>query len=120
MAATLSLPVHNLPVQATPFIGRETALEALQQRLNSPEGLLITIIGPGGIGKTRLSLALAEKQIQPATAFVDGVYFISLAPITSPDTLVQTIAEGLDFPLSSVEEPVTAPAHLGDHVCSLE
>ncbi|MCB9078872.1 MAG: AAA family ATPase [Anaerolineaceae bacterium] len=107
LADSLALPIHNLPVQATPFIGRKTTLDDLQQRLDNPAGRLITIIGPGGIGKTRLSLALAEKQIQPATAFTDGVYFISLAPIASPDTLVQTIAEGLDFPLSSVEEPAT-------------
>ncbi|MCB0213930.1 MAG: tetratricopeptide repeat protein, partial [Anaerolineae bacterium] len=95
---------HNLPVQATPFIGRQDSLAGLQERLNNPEGRLITIIGPGGIGKTRLSLALAEKQLQPDSAFADGVYFIPLAPITSPETLVQTIAEGLDFSLSSTEE----------------
>lgn len=71
-----NIPPHNLPVQATPLIGREATLAALQQHLNAPELRLITILGPGGIGKTRLALALAERQLQPVTAFTDGVYFI--------------------------------------------
>ncbi len=100
-----SPPPHNLPIQATSFIGREAALDGLQQRLADPDVRLITIIGPGGIGKTRLSLALAERQLQSATAFSDGVFFISLAPIRSADMLIQTIAEGLAFPLASAEEP---------------
>ncbi|MCB0193618.1 MAG: tetratricopeptide repeat protein, partial [Anaerolineae bacterium] len=105
--AHLSLPAHNLPVQATPFIGRKSAVAGLQERLNTAAGRLITIIGPGGIGKTRLALAVAEKQLQPATAFADGVYFIALAPIHAPEALIQTVAEGLDFSLSSAEEPET-------------
>lgn len=99
-------PPHNLPIQATPFIGREAALDSLQQRLADPEVRLITIVGPGGIGKTRLALALAERQLQPTTLFADGIYFISLAPIRSAEAIVQTIAERLTFPLASAEEPV--------------
>ncbi|MCG3207711.1 MAG: hypothetical protein FOGNACKC_01311 [Anaerolineae bacterium] len=100
-----NIPPHNLPLQATPFIGREETLAALQQHLTTPEVRLITILGPGGIGKTRLALALAERQLQPATTFSDGIYFISLAPISSADSIVQTIAEGLAFPLASAQEP---------------
>ncbi len=102
-----STPPHNLPIQATSFIGREAALDGLQQRLADPDVRLMTIVGPGGIGKTRLSLALAERQLQPTTAFPDGVFFISLAPIRSANMLIQTIAEGLAFSLASAEEPVT-------------
>jgi predicted ATPase/DNA-binding SARP family transcriptional activator len=98
-------PPHNLPIQATPFIGREAALDGLQQRLVDPEVRLITIVGPGGIGKTRLALALAERQLQLATLFTDGIYFVSLAPIRSAEAIVQTIAERLAFPLASAEEP---------------
>ncbi len=100
-----NIPLHNLPVQATPFIGREETLAALQQHLNTPEVRLITILGPGGIGKTRLALALAERQLKPTTTFSDGIYFISLAPISSADSIVQTIAEGLAFPIASAQEP---------------
>ncbi|MDX1521304.1 MAG: BTAD domain-containing putative transcriptional regulator [Anaerolineae bacterium] len=112
-------PPHNLPIQATPFIGRESTLDGLQQRLADPAVRLITIVGPGGVGKTRLALAVAERQLKaerqptaqlpfhPAPVFSDGIYFISLAPIRSAEAIVQTIAEGLAFPLVSAEEPVT-------------
>lgn len=102
-----ALPPHNLPIQATPFVGRAAALAGLQQRLANPEVRLITIMGPGGIGKTRLALALAERQLKNAgmmPLFADGIYFISLAPIRSANTIAQTIAEGVAFPLTSAEE----------------
>ncbi len=112
-----SVPPHNLPVQATPFIGRTTDLADLDQRLADSDVRLITITGPGGIGKTRLALALAERQIQarpqllqpapvePGYHFSDGIYFVSLAPISSTDFIAQAIAEGLNFPLSTGEAP---------------
>ncbi len=105
LASEPARPPHNLPLQATPFIGREATLDGLQQRLSDPDVRLITIVGPGGIGKTRLALALAEQQLQPASLFTHGVYFISLAPIRSADAIAHTIAEGLACPLSSAEEP---------------
>lgn len=107
LSSTPALPPHNLPLQATPFIGRAAALDGLQQRLADPEVRLITIMGPGGIGKTRLALALAERQLKNAGAtpfFADGLYFVSLTPIRSADAIAQTIAEGLAFPLTSAEE----------------
>lgn len=100
-------PPHNLPIQATSFVGREAVLDGLHQRLADPDVRLMTIVGPGGIGKTRLSLALAERHLQSTAVFPDGVFFISLAPIRSASMLIQTIAEGLAFPLASAEEPVT-------------
>lgn len=110
-----SVPPHNLPVQATQFIGRATDLVDLDERLADPDVRLITITGPGGIGKTRLALALAERQlqtrlqllqpapVQPGHPFSDGIYFVSLAPISSTDFVAQAIAEGLNFPLSARE-----------------
>ncbi|MCB0209085.1 MAG: AAA family ATPase [Anaerolineae bacterium] len=98
---------HNLPVQATPFIGRESALNGLEQRLTDPDVRLITIVGPGGIGKTRLALALAERIVrstQLSSLFDDGIYFISLTPLSMGQAVVQAIAEGLAFPLTSAEE----------------
>ena len=102
-----SAPPHNLPVQATPFIGREDTLNGLQQRLIDPAVQLMTIVEPGGIGKTRLALALAKRQLQRPTPFSDGVYFVSLAPISAAESLAQTIAEGVDFPLASAQEPTS-------------
>ncbi|MCB0156179.1 MAG: AAA family ATPase, partial [Anaerolineae bacterium] len=100
---------HNLPPQSTPFIGREAALDNLQQRLNDPAVRLITIVGPGGIGKTRLALALAMRHLEPAAgsgaSFPDGIYFIALAPLSSADIIAQTIAAEIALPLTSTQEP---------------
>ena len=64
MGAENQIP-HNLPVQATPFIGRLTELEALAKLMADPAIRLVTIVGPGGMGKTRLGLAVAEQWITP-------------------------------------------------------
>lgn len=102
-------PPHNLQPQTTPFIGREDVLDDLQQRLSDPEVRLITIVGPGGIGKTRLALALAMRQLKPSPlpepSFADGVYFIALAPLSSAEVIAQTIAEAIALPLISTQEP---------------
>ncbi|MCB0165408.1 MAG: AAA family ATPase, partial [Anaerolineae bacterium] len=103
-------PPHNLPVLATPFIGRKAALDNLEQRLAAPDVRLMTIVGPGGIGKTRLALALAERYIQSpqfSTLCADGIYFIPLTPLRSDQAIVQAIAEGLALPLTAAGEPAT-------------
>src|SRR5579859_1388287 len=59
----LSAAPHNLPHQSTPFIGRDKELAAIARRLADPACRLLTVIGPGGIGKTRLALQAAEQQV---------------------------------------------------------
>ena len=54
---------NNLPAQSVPFIGRQTELKTLNELLSKSQTRLISITGPGGIGKTRLSLAAAESQL---------------------------------------------------------
>lgn len=90
----------NLPPERTPFVGRIDELKEIQQQLE--ETRLLTLVGPGGIGKTRLAVKAAEKETD---SFKDGVYFISLAPISSAKDIVQTIAEGLNFPIATHEDP---------------
>src|SRR5690606_12018567 len=80
--------------QTTPFIGRQQELAELAQLMAHPEIRLLTILAPGGMGKTRLALAAAEQQRHH---FRDGVFFVPLAPIRSPDDLVTTIAETVGF-----------------------
>lgn len=71
---------HNLPLPATPFIGRTKELEALNDACHRKASRLITIVGTGGMGKTRLSLAFAEQcRDQQAGHYPDGVFFVSLA-----------------------------------------
>jgi predicted ATPase/DNA-binding SARP family transcriptional activator len=81
-------PPPNLPRQLTPFIGREEELRLLVERLDSLDCGLLTVIGPGGVGKTRLAGQAAGAQVG---AFRDGVYWVALAAITDPALLPATI-----------------------------
>lgn len=97
--ATPSQPLapHNLPAFTTPFVGRPQELSELGELLHNPEQRLITILGLGGIGKTRLAVAAARQNLD---VFVNGVYFIPLAPINDNADLVTTIAENIGFSFS--------------------
>ena len=94
---------NNLPTHATAFIGREDELAALDTLLLKPDVRLITIVGPGGMGKTRLALASAERFIgaDDEMLFRDGVFFVSLAPLSDPDHIIPAMAEAFNFPLES-------------------
>lgn len=76
--APAPLPQHNLPRSLTPFFGREPELALLAQRLREPATLLVTLMGEGGVGKTRLALTVARRVL---TDFPDGVWLIPLAGI---------------------------------------
>jgi len=78
---------HNIPEQLTSFIGRERELKESSEKLASAR--LLTLIGPGGTGKTRLSLQIATSQI---SKFKDGVWFVELAPISDLAFIVPAIA----------------------------
>ena len=85
---SLSAPTHNLPAQMTTFIGRQRELKETQDQLESAR--LLTLIGPGGTGKTRLALQIGAGQLD---RFKDGVWFVELAPIVDPAFIVSTIAD---------------------------
>lgn len=71
---------HNLPAQTTPFIGREREIEAIQRLLATPACRLVCLLGPGGIGKTRLALQIGLRQLfdaSEASRFTDGVWFVA-------------------------------------------
>jgi predicted ATPase/DNA-binding SARP family transcriptional activator len=90
----------NLPAQPTAFIGRKEELAEIEAVLATNR--LLTLIGPGGIGKTRLALRAAAEM---ADEFDNGCFFVSLAPIRVIDHLIQTIAEAVNFPLATFEDP---------------
>ncbi|MEM7343688.1 MAG: tetratricopeptide repeat protein [Chloroflexota bacterium] len=96
LKASGEAPPHNLPPQPTMFIGRQTELAQLNQYLEGTMYRLISLVGPGGIGKTRLALHAASGKIG---RFLHGNYLVSLAPITSYDPLISAIADaiGLTF-----------------------
>jgi predicted ATPase/DNA-binding SARP family transcriptional activator len=101
---------HNLPVSLTPMLGREGELRDLSRLLAESELRLITLVGPGGIGKTHLALEVARQQLQQ---FPDGVYFVSLASIESPMTIIATVAKALNF---SFYEGITPQQQLCDYL----
>jgi predicted ATPase/DNA-binding CsgD family transcriptional regulator len=90
---TLDTSHHNLPVQPTPFIGREQEVRAVQHLLERDGVCLLTLTGPGGSGKTRVALQVAAELSE---GFPDGVLFVNLAPISDPALVVPTIAQTLD------------------------
>lgn len=100
------LPVRhksNIPVQTTPFIGREKDIREVKRLLLDEQGCrLLTLLGPGGIGKSRLALAVATDMLD---TMPDGVYFISLAPISEVDDIVPAIAQSLNFKFYGKKEP---------------
>ncbi len=86
-----------LPQALTPFVGRTLELLELSQLLKQENTRLITLLGPGGIGKSRLSLQLLREQ---KSNFLDGVYFVSLAPLRSDHEVPDAVASALQLRLS--------------------
>jgi predicted ATPase/DNA-binding SARP family transcriptional activator len=87
---TLSAP-HNLPTALTPFIGRTRALAEIRGRL-ARGARLLTLVGPGGMGKTRLALEVGRQEL---AAYPDGVVFVALAALQSPTALAATLVTTL-------------------------
>lgn len=100
----------NLPRLLTPFIGREPELTALGQLLQDPQCSLLTILGTGGIGKTRLAIEVATRQ---RDFFPSGVWFIPLVSLQSPTQIIPAIANALDF---KFQDPTDTQAQLLRHL----
>ena len=83
---------HNLPLQLTAFVGRETALADAATRLRDPGTRLLTLLGPGGTGKTRIALQLAADCLDD---FRDGAFFVALAPVRDTEHVAMAIASAL-------------------------
>ncbi len=89
---------NNLPYQLTPFIGRERELAALDEMLAQADVRLVTIVGPGGMGKTRLGLATGASR-STMERFHHGVFFVALASLSDPRQVAPAVAEALHFQL---------------------
>ncbi len=94
---------HNLPLQPTSFIGRNNEVTAIVKLLADSHCRLLTLVGPGGIGKTRLGIEVAaqfikrEKADSPINLFPDGVYLVALQSVALANNIVPTIAGALGF-----------------------
>ena len=100
-------PPNNLPSNLSPFLGRDSELTRLQQLLAAPDVRLITILGLGGMGKTRLALRLAANQLnsrQHPHPFQHGIYFVSLAGLETADLLPSAIAKAINFRIAEKDD----------------
>jgi predicted ATPase len=103
---------HNLPAQSTPLIGRDGEVATIIELLSRQEVRLLTLSGPGGIGKTRLSLQVGSEIVD---RFGDGVFFVPLADATSTDLVVSKIARELEVHESGNQPTlVTLKRYLAD------
>lgn len=96
-------PQHNFPPPTNPFVGRQAEIAHISHILSDdPNCRLVTIVGQGGIGKTRLALEVG-RQLLPN--YTHGTYFVPLAPVSQPDDLGLAIAAAMSLPLSGPKAP---------------
>ena len=105
-------PTARLSTPLTPLVGRLREIGVVRELLRQPEVRLVTLTGPGGIGKTRLAVHVAAEL---ADDFADGVAFVDLATIADPDFVLPTIAQALGLREAADLSPgAQLAAHLGD------
>src|SRR5215216_6348918 len=88
----------NLPAQPSRLIGRSEELATARSQLLAPEVRLLTLVGPGGVGKTRLAVAVAES-FQGSPAFAGGIRFVDLAAVPEPTLVPSAIARAVNAPI---------------------
>lgn len=92
-----ALPPATLPTYLTPFVGREQEQSEIAALLARPDCRLVTLLGPGGVGKTRLAIETART----VQGFTDGTAFVSLAPVAAPTSIVPAIGDAIGFAFAS-------------------
>jgi predicted ATPase/class 3 adenylate cyclase len=102
---------NNLPVQLTSFLGREREIGQVKDMLNSER--LVTLTGPGGAGKTRLSLQIAGELVEE---FPHGVWFVELAPVASAEYLIPAMADALQFSVDTHSSKLDAKSQVFDYL----
>ena len=94
----------NPPFQPTSFVGRSAELSELARLLGDPACRLLTLLGPGGIGKTRLAIEVSGGHVAP---FSDGLVFVALASVGSPHQIVSAIGDAIGLSFAGQADPTT-------------
>lgn len=110
---TLEAGMRNLPAPRTSFVGRVDELESIGGMLDDPDCRLLTLVGPGGVGKTRLALEAAARRID---RYQHGVHFVPLVGVPAPDLLAPAVAESLQFQVDSAHSAIPAREQLVDYL----
>src|SRR5690348_1772972 len=110
---TTEAGMKNLPVPRTSFVGRASELEAIERLLEDPGCRLVTLVGPGGVGKTRLALEAAARRVD---RYPHGVHFVPLVSVASPDFLAPALAESIQFAVDSAHSGFSAQEQLLDYL----
>lgn len=104
-------PAHHIPLPPTPFVGREEELARIAGLFLNPDCRLLTLVGPGGIGKTRLAVQAALQTVVPEMSgeslFPDGVFFVPLAELASTAFLLPAVSAALRFSFQGTQDPKT-------------
>ena len=105
---------HNLPARGTAFIGRDLELAEVATLLLQSDRSLLTLVGPPGVGKTRVAVQVSQEQLTLGS-FTDGIYLAPLESLTSARFIPTAIANALEFDLQGSSEPLKqVMAHIGE------
>jgi predicted ATPase/class 3 adenylate cyclase len=110
---TLEVGMKGLPSPGTSFVGRTSELEMIDGLLEDPNCRLLTLVGPGGVGKTRLALEAAARRIE---RYPHGVHFVPLVYVAAPEFLAPAVAEAIQFAVDAVHSGLSAQEQLLDYL----
>src|SRR6478736_5813867 len=110
---TIEAGMKNLPLPRTSFVGRASELEAIDRLLDDPGCRLLTLVGPGGVGKTRLALEAAARRVD---RYSHGVHFVPLVSVATAEFLAPAVAESIQFAVDGAHSGFSAQDQLLDYL----